>query len=513
MLFCTMAIGQQTPQLTQFNFNPMIYNPAYAGFEKDKALMFTYRRQWASVEGTPTTVFVSGATRLKNERHGLGATILSDNFGVSSTTGLSVNYSYKIFKDSADYTDQWDYSKLQLSIGISAGLEFYSEDYTQLEVSNDPNFDSDVQFMTPGAGIGVYFAYKNFFGGISSPKVVSTTVNAPDGTEFNRRNHWYLAAGKIFPINDDLKIKGSFLAKDVSGGPAQIDFLANALIKDALELGMSYRTNSSVNFMAGYHWKNKAWLGYSYDLSVVPEIPSNSHEITLKIKFGHKEPELPEEEEPDSLVQLASIDSTSFQDSLPEDSVSALADSDSELKRKQQEEEDAAKAAAAAAAAASAAAIASKDSEKREELEGMGVDPSDEPSTTAGVIAVPGTGMHGLNQQEIDVIDQKIFFRFNSHKLLSKSEKVLDTVAAILNKHPDIRLRIVGHTCNIGSERQNEGISKDRAVAVKNYLRGKGVSSGRLVTTGRGYSQPYLPNINERFRKKNRRVEFELITR
>ncbi len=501
------ANAQQQTQLTQYNFNPMIYNPAYAGFEKDKALMLTYRRQWASVEGTPTTIFLSGTARLRNQKHGVGATVLSDRFGVSTITGFNFSYSYKIISDSSDCNDQWNFEALTLSVGAVAGIDFYSEDYSELGVTNDPRFAENIQFQSPGAGIGAYFSYKNFFGGVSTPRFISTTLGAPEGTEYNRRNHWYLTAGKIFAVNPDLKIKGSFLAKDVSGGPAQIDFLANALIKEALEVGMSYRTNSSVNFTAGYHWKKKAWLGYSYDVSVVPEVPSNSHEITLKIKFGYKDCDLPEEEELeiDSFQNLSSIDSVDL-DSMETDSLESMATSESSLKSTDQEDQSG----VSPAIVAAPVLIGAEEDEKAEELEGIGADQNvEDPSGKVSPMVV--VGPYGLKKNELALIDQKIFFRFNSHKLLNKSEEILDSVAIILKAHPDIKLRVVGHTCNIGSEGQNAGISKDRAVAVKNYLRSKGISSSRMVTSGRGYTQPYLPNINERFRKLNRRVEFEII--
>jgi len=501
----TVSFGQQQSVLTQYNFNPMIFNPAYSGFEKDAALMLTYRKQWANVEGTPSTAYLSGTTRLKNNKHGIGATFLSDRYGVSSTSGFNFSYSYKIINDTGNYNDNWNFKDLSLSLGLMGGIEFYSEKYSELEVTNDPKFANDISFITPGLGIGAYFAFKNFFGGVSSPRVWSTTLNQPDGIELNRQNHWYILGGKVFDVNENLKLKASFLAKDVSGGPAQIDFLANALIKESFEVGAGFRSNSSVNLMAGYHLKNKAWFGYSYDVSVVPEIPGNSHEITLKIKFGDKQPP-PEpkrfDDEPDSLYELDNIDTVSLEDSLPDGSADSLGMDESALKKGSAEQGISP---AVLAAPIVAGAIIAGDRE--------GEIKAEDPGSSTPTLVVAPIGIKALSTSEKGIISQKIFFKFNSDKLLTKSEKVLDSVALILNNHPDIRLKVIGHTCNIGSEGQNAGISKDRAIVVKNYLVRKGVQSGRLVTIGKGYSQPYLPNINERFRKMNRRVEFKPIVK
>ncbi len=551
------AIAQQTPQLTQFNFNPMIYNPAYTGYEKDAALMLTYRNQWAGVEGAPQTVFLSGMTRMNNTRHRVGATAFNDRFGVTSTSGVNLSYAYKLLGDSMDYNDGWNMEGLSLTLGGMAGIDFYSERYTDLEVNNDQTFGNDVSFITTGGGIGAFFSYKNFFGGVSSPRIISTTLNLPDGTEFNRRNHWYLHAGKIFNVNQDLKIKGSLLAKDVSGGPAQVDVMAAALIKESLQLAASYRSNSSVNLTAGYNWKNRYWFGYSYDLSVVPEIPSNSHEITIKIKLSDKQPPPPPQrfdDTPDSLFELETIDSVDIADSVGTDSLGAMRSSSDGLKKGDQPEEEAPNEGSNAAIAAGAVPVlAGKDEKEKDDMETLDRDESSnigtQPESTAGAIPIPA-GKDGkekddmetldrdessnigtppesaagmimvpvgkgkvipMSPKEVDVINQKIYFKFNRHELLKKSEQTLDQLADILKRNPEIRLRVIGHTCNIGSEGQNAGISKDRAVEVKKYLVSKGVPSVRLVTKGRGYSEPYLPNINERFRKFNRRVQFEVI--
>jgi OmpA-OmpF porin, OOP family len=70
---------------------------------------------------------------------------------------------------------------------------------------------------------------------------------------------------------------------------------------------------------------------------------------------------------------------------------------------------------------------------------------------------------------------------------------------------------IMGHTCNIGSDRYNQDLSEKRAAAVKDYLVGTGIDAGRLRSKGYGESRPAVPNDSEAGREQNRRVELKVL--
>jgi OOP family OmpA-OmpF porin len=99
-----------------------------------------------------------------------------------------------------------------------------------------------------------------------------------------------------------------------------------------------------------------------------------------------------------------------------------------------------------------------------------------------------------------------VLFDFNEAGIRLDYRPLLDRVAMVMGDNPDLRFSIGGHTCNIGSERYNEGLSDRRANAVKQYLMGKGVPGNRLFTRGYGFSVPAASNDTEAGRKLNRRA-------
>jgi outer membrane protein OmpA-like peptidoglycan-associated protein len=88
------------------------------------------------------------------------------------------------------------------------------------------------------------------------------------------------------------------------------------------------------------------------------------------------------------------------------------------------------------------------------------------------------------------------------------ASKVLDQVFEILNKNPEIRLEIIGHTDSVGSEKSNQALSKKRAEFVINYLIHRGIASDRLVAGWYGEMKPIASNETAEGRSQNRRIEF-----
>lgn len=105
---------------------------------------------------------------------------------------------------------------------------------------------------------------------------------------------------------------------------------------------------------------------------------------------------------------------------------------------------------------------------------------------------------------------KNVYFATGSAKLLSKSFKPLDEVVKILNDKPGLKLKIDGHTDNVGSDELNMKLSTSRADAVKTYLEGKGVSRDRLITEGFGETTPVTDNKTAAGRTLNRRVEMKV---
>jgi outer membrane protein OmpA-like peptidoglycan-associated protein len=116
-----------------------------------------------------------------------------------------------------------------------------------------------------------------------------------------------------------------------------------------------------------------------------------------------------------------------------------------------------------------------------------------------------------IKEQKKITILKKIFFDFNRDVIKSESYPVLDAVVDILKEHPRIRIRIEGHTDDVGTEDYNLDLSRRRARSVANYLVSKGIDRSRLSYQGHGKSQPLVTGSSPDDRAQNRRVEFIIV--
>lgn len=114
-------------------------------------------------------------------------------------------------------------------------------------------------------------------------------------------------------------------------------------------------------------------------------------------------------------------------------------------------------------------------------------------------------------KQGIAVILENVNFEFNSYGLIPEDESVLQTLLKYLNDNPEIRIKIAGHTDDIGTEQYNLDLSINRAKSVYNWLIDKGIASNRLEYTGFGKRMPLFRESDKKHRELNRRVEVKII--
>jgi len=107
--------------------------------------------------------------------------------------------------------------------------------------------------------------------------------------------------------------------------------------------------------------------------------------------------------------------------------------------------------------------------------------------------------------------DSALLFDFGKSTLRSETKTNLGKLAEILKKYPDTNIVVEGNTDSVGSEKSNQKLSEQRAQAVANYLVSINVGQSRLMTIGRGETQPTDTNVTEEGRQANRRVEIAII--
>jgi type IX secretion system PorP/SprF family membrane protein len=285
LLNTTHSVAQQDPQFTQYMYNTINVNPAYAGSRGVMSVFGMYRAQWVGLEGAPNTAATSIHSPIENSRVGLGLTVSNDQIGISERNTVSTDFSYTI-NTSVDY---------KLSFGIKGSASLLNVDYTKLNKydKNDPKFQNNIdnQF-SPNIGAGVYYHSDKLYAGVSVPFILETK-HFDDNTNSVAKDalHYYFIGGYVFDVSETTKFKPAFLIKSVKGAPLQADVTANFMFFDKFVLGAAWRWSAAASALAGFQIDSNWFVGYTYDSDTtkLANYNSGSHEIFLRYEFKGKQ--------------------------------------------------------------------------------------------------------------------------------------------------------------------------------------------------------------------------------
>lgn len=272
--------AQQEPMYSQYMFNMLQINPAYAGNRASDNLTLMYRNQWTGIDGAPETATLSWDRRNAGSNVGYGLQIYSDKIGIESSVGIQGFYSYRLAFENSAFT-----------MGLSAGVMNYRANYIDVmtNTTSDPLFAENINGVRPTFGLGGLYATENWYVGFSIPALLQTKISSKDvSITSGASNHYFLTGGYIFDLDNDFKFKPSALLKAVTGAPLELDINANVWYKDILGLGASYRTADSFVGMFELQLSPQIRLGYTYDYTVSPlkRYAGGTHEIMLRYEFA-----------------------------------------------------------------------------------------------------------------------------------------------------------------------------------------------------------------------------------
>jgi len=289
--------AQQDPQYTQYMYNTQVVNPAYAGSREALSFGLLGRTQWVNFEGAPKTgTFTVNSPIGALENMGLGLTIVHDELGPSVESNVTIDYSYTINTSDA----------AKLSFGLKGGLDLLDVDFTKLNIADEGDiFENNVDNkLQPQIGAGIYYHTEKFYAGLSVPNFLSTKhfdesqidnlINDPLGlageTTAAERLHYFLIAGYVFDLNENLKFKPATLVKLVSGAPLEWDASANFLINEKFTIGASYRWSAALSAMAGFQVTDGMFIGVAYDYQTtdIETYSAGSYEVFLRFDVFKK---------------------------------------------------------------------------------------------------------------------------------------------------------------------------------------------------------------------------------
>lgn len=279
------TLAQQQVMFTQYMFNQLAINPAYAGIHEGISASLLARNQWVGFEGAPKTQTFSIHSPIRYRSIAVGAVLIRDQIGLTDQFGAYFSSAYRI-----NFSD-----RTKLSFGLQLSFNQYQVDYSE-NVNNDPSLaGQNINDISPNAGAGIMWHSERFYLGFSVPQLVSNTLNlSNEGTvdsDAKLIRHYFMSAGYVFDLNPNLKLKPNILFKWVEGAPFEIDINANFLIKELVWLGLSYRSLDSFDALFQLQVTPQFQLGYSYDFLTTTDLSrvnSGSHEIMINYIFNVK---------------------------------------------------------------------------------------------------------------------------------------------------------------------------------------------------------------------------------
>jgi len=281
IMFVTIAgYAQQDAQFTQYMYNTININPAYAGSRGALSIFALHRDQWVGLDGAPKTNTVSVNTPINNSNIGIGLSLVNDKIGPTNENQISADVSYTI-----PTSETW-----KLSFGIKATADIFNLDVTKLnpETAGDPQFQNFNSDFSPNIGAGVYWRSDKAYIGLSVPNFIETNrYDDNDVAIYKDKMNYYLMAGYVFDLSYDLKFKPALLTKMVEGAPLQVDVSANFMFFEKFTVGVAYRWSAAISAMVGFQITDGLYVGYGYDNETtnLKNYNSGSHEIFLRYEI------------------------------------------------------------------------------------------------------------------------------------------------------------------------------------------------------------------------------------
>ena len=283
-LSCSVGIAQQIPQFTQYMYNTISINPAYAGSRENLSVVALHRSQWVGFDGGPMTQTLSVHSPLRNEKIGLGLSFINDKLGDERFSYLYGDFSYTIQTG----------ANSKLAFGLKGGFTSYSLDRNALDPgAQDPNIYGIEDRWSPNIGAGVYWHSQKWYLGLSAPRILNTDYTKGSNNQdiaALERVSYYFTGGYVFTLSQNTKLKPAFLLKATNGAPLSADVTANFLFYEKLWLGAGYRVNenaSAIGAIADFQISRQLRIGYAYEypLSEINNYTNGTHEVLLMFEL------------------------------------------------------------------------------------------------------------------------------------------------------------------------------------------------------------------------------------
>ena len=264
-------------------YNTLWLNPAYSGTRDLLTVTAIHRSQWVSFEGAPQDQSLTMHAPVLNRKGGLGLSLINDKLGPSKSTWLGLDFAYHIKLNKTS----------KLSVGLKGMVNFYRNNVSSLKLDQqtDIAFAQNVSSTLPNVGAGIYYYTKNFYAGISSPRVVENKLKSSALTLAKEQRHYFLITGGVLFLNKNLVLKPTLFVKATLGAPVEADLTGTFVFSNKFYAGINYRTGDALGVLVGISMTEEIYIGYSFDWSfanTTGKYNNGSHEIILRYDLSLK---------------------------------------------------------------------------------------------------------------------------------------------------------------------------------------------------------------------------------
>ncbi|MDJ1505085.1 type IX secretion system membrane protein PorP/SprF [Xanthocytophaga agilis] len=285
----SIANAQQDPQFTQYMYNNLFINPAYAGVENKTKFQALYRSQWTAYQGTfdpggaPNTAMFSLNTPILRIRSGIGFHYVNDRLGPQANSQAAISYSY-----------QFPIDKGKISLGIRGGYYAQSLDFDKYRAIDDSdpvlsNRTGKEFQIRPDFALGVFYTSEKFYGGVSVNHLTQAEFNfGTDKLKNPLNRHIYINAGYYYDLTYQIVLSPSVLFKS-DFNTTSFEVSTVATYNQKFSAGLSFRQGDAVGFLAGVSLlkDNSLRIGYSFDYIIkaqtVKQPTSNEFMVTYTL--------------------------------------------------------------------------------------------------------------------------------------------------------------------------------------------------------------------------------------
>ena len=282
--------SQQDAMFSFYMFNHQSVNPAYVGSRQIVNATMLNRSQWTGFSGAPWSHTISLNAPLINESLGFGLSFSNDVVGPALLNNLTIDFAYHL---------KFNNSGHKLAMGVKAGGNHTRLDLNNLSLDNqiDPAFNPDnVGKFMPNYGFGLYYYTPKWYVGFSSPHLINYDFNAT-------QRHYFLIAGAIFNINENIKLRPSSYVKVTQNAASTLDLSGLFIFQDRLWAGLAFRApfgaiiptaskGGGYALLAGVNLSDQLSVGYSFGYSLGNQTfkyNGGTHEISIRYDYLYKE--------------------------------------------------------------------------------------------------------------------------------------------------------------------------------------------------------------------------------